>query len=46
MDVQGMKCLWLEQQKLFFKEKVPIPVLKEGQALIQILLAGICNTDI
>ena len=46
MDAQGMKCLWLEQQKLFFKEKVPIPVLKEGQALIQILLAGICSTDL
>jgi threonine dehydrogenase-like Zn-dependent dehydrogenase len=46
MDAQDMKCLWLEQHKLFFKEKVPIPVLKEGQVLIQILLAGICSTDL
>lgn len=43
-----MKGLWLENQQLTLRDDIPIPVLtnKNEDALIQILCAGICNTDI
>jgi threonine dehydrogenase-like Zn-dependent dehydrogenase len=39
-------ALWLEDQRLRVREDVPKPVPAEGEALIRVLLSGICNTDI
>jgi len=33
-------------KKLILKNNIPIPVPKKNEALIRILLAGICNTDL
>ena len=41
-----MKALWLENQQLQFKENIPLPAVKEGESLVKILRAGICNTDL
>lgn len=41
-----MKAAWLENGKLSFKEDLPDPVLSPGEALVRIILAGICNTDL
>ena len=46
MDSDKMQCLWLEQQKLTFQRGVLIPIPTRDQALIRILLAGICSTDL
>lgn len=40
-----MQVLWLEDRKLSVRD-VAKPVPPSGEALIRILLAGICNTDI
>ena len=40
-----MKSLWLENEKLSFKENAPKPV-NSGEALIRVHLAGICGTDL
>jgi threonine dehydrogenase-like Zn-dependent dehydrogenase len=40
-----MQALWLEDQKLSLREAGK-PVPPPGEALIRVLLAGICNTDI
>jgi threonine dehydrogenase-like Zn-dependent dehydrogenase len=40
-----MKALWLEDQRLSVRD-VAKPVPAGGEALIRVLLAGICNTDI
>ena len=41
-----MKAVWLENGKLSVRKDVPAPVLKPGEALVRITLAGICNTDL
>jgi 2-desacetyl-2-hydroxyethyl bacteriochlorophyllide A dehydrogenase len=41
-----MQSLWLEKQILIFRDNEPIPVPEKGQALIRVLLAGICSTDL
>ncbi len=41
-----MQSLWLEHQKLTFREDVPIPVPGKDEALIRVLLAGVCSTDL
>src|ERR1051326_63834 len=41
-----MKCAWLEEQRLVFRDDVSIPVPSTGETLVRVLLAGICNTDI
>jgi threonine dehydrogenase-like Zn-dependent dehydrogenase len=41
-----MKGAWLENGKLSFREELPDPVLNPGEALVRIILAGICNTDL
>ena len=46
MEAQVMQCLWLDQQKLVFQERVPIPTPGKDQALIRVLLAGVCSTDL
>jgi len=41
-----MKCLWLEDQELSYKEDAPVPAPWEGEALVRVRLAGICATDL
>ena len=41
-----MQAIWLEEQTLSFREDVPVPDPGEGEALIKILLAGLCSTDL
>lgn len=38
--------LWLEERKLTLRNDLPKPEPAEGESLIRILCAGICNTDI
>ena len=38
--------MWLENLTLSFRDDIPIPVPLEGEALIRVLLAGICSTDL
>ena len=41
-----MDALWLENQKLEFRQSIPEPVPGLGEALIKVILAGICSTDL
>src|ERR1043166_8722961 len=41
-----MRGAWLENRTLTFRDDLPLPVAREGEALVRVLLAGICNTDI
>jgi threonine dehydrogenase-like Zn-dependent dehydrogenase len=41
-----MQALWLENQKLFFRDDLEIPKPDEGEALVRVRLAGICSTDL
>ncbi|MBP0003828.1 MAG: alcohol dehydrogenase catalytic domain-containing protein [Cyanobacteria bacterium SBC] len=41
-----MKALWLENQTLQLRDDLPVPEPKSGEALIEVLRAGICNTDL
>ena len=41
-----MRGLWLEDKRLGYREDLPHPELRTGEALIQMELAGICRTDI
>ena len=41
-----MNGLWLEQQQLHWRTDLPQPVPPPGEALVQVLRAGICNTDL
>ncbi|WP_353933103.1 alcohol dehydrogenase catalytic domain-containing protein [Okeanomitos corallinicola TIOX110] len=41
-----MKALWLENNQLQLKTDIPIPQPADGEALIKVLRAGICNTDL
>jgi D-arabinose 1-dehydrogenase-like Zn-dependent alcohol dehydrogenase len=41
-----MQGIWLEDQKLSFREDIPEPEPAEGEAVIQIRLAGICSPDL
>jgi threonine dehydrogenase-like Zn-dependent dehydrogenase len=39
-------ALWLEDRRLSVRDDVPIPPPAPGEALVRVLRAGICNTDI
>jgi threonine dehydrogenase-like Zn-dependent dehydrogenase len=41
-----MKGLWLENKELQLRSDIPIPEPSEGEALVRVLSAGICNTDL
>jgi threonine dehydrogenase-like Zn-dependent dehydrogenase len=41
-----MRALWLEQQSLRLRSDLPPPVPPDGEALVRVLLAGVCNTDL
>jgi len=41
-----MRALWLEDQRLRLRDDVPIPEPPPGEALVRVVCAGICKTDI
>ncbi|MGL5036028.1 MAG: MDR/zinc-dependent alcohol dehydrogenase-like family protein [Microcystaceae cyanobacterium] len=41
-----MQGLWLENQQLTLRNDIPQPELTPGEALVKVLRAGICNTDL
>ena len=41
-----MKGLWLENNQLQLRTDIPIPEAPPGEALVRVLRAGICNTDL
>ncbi len=41
-----MRCLWLEDQKLTFRDDIPEPIPPPGEARIRVRLAGVCGTDV
>src|SRR6266700_4850189 len=43
--MEGMLAVYLEEGKVTVRE-VPLPPRPEGFALLRLLLAGICNTDL
>jgi threonine dehydrogenase-like Zn-dependent dehydrogenase len=40
-----MRALWLEDRQLRLRDDVPVPS-RDGEVVVRVLLAGICNTDI
>ncbi|BAB76157.1 MDR/zinc-dependent alcohol dehydrogenase-like family protein [Anabaena sp. FACHB-709] len=41
-----MKGLWLENNQLQLLTDIPVPEAPPGEALVRVLRAGICNTDL
>ncbi len=41
-----MKAVWLENCSLRVRDDVPVPTPPDGEVLVRVLEAGICNTDI
>lgn len=41
-----MQGLWLENKQLQLRTDIPIPEPSSGEALVRVLRAGICNTDL
>jgi threonine dehydrogenase-like Zn-dependent dehydrogenase len=41
-----MKGLWLENQHLELRTDIPLPEIAADEALVRVLRAGICNTDL
>src|SRR5216110_902814 len=41
-----MRALWLEDRRLSVRGDAPIPEPPPGEALVRVIRAGICNTDI
>lgn len=41
-----MKALWLENKQLQLRTDIPIPQPGSKEALVKVLCAGICNTDL
>ncbi|MBD2436152.1 alcohol dehydrogenase catalytic domain-containing protein [Nostoc sp. FACHB-110] len=41
-----MKGIWLENQQLQLRTDIPVPQPQLGEALVRVLRAGICNTDL
>lgn len=41
-----MKAIWLENNQLQLRTDVPIPEAPAGEALVRVVRAGICNTDL
>lgn len=41
-----MRALWLENQNLSFRDDIPIPEPSTGEALVKVIKAGICSTDL
>ena len=41
-----MQGLWLENLHLSFRNDLPVPELKSGEARVRVRLAGVCSTDL
>ena len=41
-----MKAVWLEDNKLSYREDVPVPEPMADEALVKVFQAGICGTDL
>jgi threonine dehydrogenase-like Zn-dependent dehydrogenase len=41
-----LRGLWLEERSLRFREDLPMHAPPPGEACVEVLLAGICNTDL
>ena len=41
-----MHGLWLEDRRLRFRDDCPAPAPAAGEAVVRVLVAGICNTDL
>ena len=41
-----MKGAWLENRQLVFRADLLRPIPANGESLVRVLLAGICNTDV
>jgi len=41
-----VQALWLEDRTLRLRDDVPTPEPPPGEALVRVLLAGVCNTDL
>jgi threonine dehydrogenase-like Zn-dependent dehydrogenase len=41
-----MQGIWLENQQLQLRNDLPIPEIPSDEALVKVLRAGICNTDL
>lgn len=41
-----MKGIWLEAGQLRLRHDIPVPEPPPGEALVRVLAAGICNTDV
>jgi len=41
-----MMALWLEGGRLSLRRDVPVPAPPQGEALVRVLIAGICATDL
>lgn len=41
-----MKAIWLEAGQLRLRHSIPLPEPPPGEALVRVLGAGICNTDV
>ncbi len=41
-----MRAVWLEDGRLSLRDDVRVPDPSEGESLVQVLQAGICNTDL
>ena len=41
-----MRGLWLEDRVLRLREDIPLPQPPAGEALVRVLVAGVCNTDL
>jgi threonine dehydrogenase-like Zn-dependent dehydrogenase len=44
--INGLRALWLENRQLRLRDDVPRPMPSSSEALVRVLVAGICNTDI
>lgn len=43
---KAMTAVWLQERRLRVRTDVPLPVPPPGEALVRVLRAGICNTDL
>ena len=41
-----MQALWLEDRRLRLREDTPSPEAPPGEAVVRVLVAGLCNTDL